>query len=405
MCLRHFRGKKILKLPKLFLYRSTSEGKAGILVCQLEGRHARVSNQRHSPLGALAITGRQIKGDGVAGGGESGCRPAHEWGQMRVEIRRKPGATLLPSEQLPDSTRLRITAANSSKVHLQRIRQTARTNLPDPRQQKTNGVHRPSQHISGRFHRCFQKTIPSHVRKGRTLNAKQHLWLEFSVRPWERKVLSLTMEALFCLSLLEDSWSQKPHQGFIPHFFFLLLKLTPTDGARLCGGSIGSSSNREVKKQGTEQLMEQRRIDRKFGVSLVSSFSRGFIRIAAARLAVDPKMEENVPLRWSHPVQIFTSNIVLKRPKQLELLALLLAPVRNIFFRFASCWEQQWVFASVQWPQTLLGSSALCTESRFRPRRRSRHVRACSAAATTAHSKLRLSWVESTRRWPRNAEN
>lgn len=72
MCLRHFRGKKILKLPKLFLYRSTSEGKAGILVCQLEGRHARVSNQRHSPLGALAITGRQIKGDGVAGGGESG---------------------------------------------------------------------------------------------------------------------------------------------------------------------------------------------------------------------------------------------------------------------------------------------------------------------------------------------
>lgn len=68
------------------------------------------------------------------------------------------------------------------------------------------------------------------------------------------------------------------------------------------------------------------------------------------------------------------------------------------------CWEQQWVFASPQWPQTLLGCLAVCKESWFRPQRRGRHVWACSAAATTAHSK-RLSWVESTWRWPRNAAN
>lgn len=158
--------------------------------------------------------------------------------------------------QLLDCTWLRITAANSSKVHLQRICQTARTNRPDARQRKTNGVHRPASTSPG----LFQKTIPSHVRKGRTSNAKQHLWLELSIRRSEIKVLSQTVEALFSLSLLEDSWTQNSHQGFVPESFVPLCKQTPADGARFLPkqklprcwelwGQYWASSHRKKRKK------------------------------------------------------------------------------------------------------------------------------------------------------------
>lgn len=49
---RHLLGKKTPKLPKLFLYRTTSQGNAPlrrnfvIVACQLDGRPARVANRR-----------------------------------------------------------------------------------------------------------------------------------------------------------------------------------------------------------------------------------------------------------------------------------------------------------------------------------------------------------------------
>lgn len=129
-------------------------------------------------------------------------------------------------------------------------------------------------HLQVGFRDAF-RTIPRHVREGRASNAKQHLWLELSIRPGEINVL--TMEALFCLSLLEDSRIPTPHRGFVPEPFLLLRKHTPTDGAWFfqnkscdaagnCGGSIGQVQTRKKKKHTHNRTKKNRAKKNRSGV-------------------------------------------------------------------------------------------------------------------------------------------